>query len=60
MFGLIEEINAYPEVEHDDGLDSLSMLKDMLLSTANLGNRNKGVIPQLRGRYTIHDNIKSL
>lgn len=48
MYDLIAEYEAYPEVKNDDVLDSLSILKDMIVPVAMLPRINKGLIPKYR------------
>ena len=48
MYDLISEYEAYPEVEHDDVLDAVSMLKDMVISGTRGSNR--GVLPRYQAR----------
>jgi predicted phage terminase large subunit-like protein len=46
MFDLISEYDSYPEVEHDDVLDALSMVKDISVPQAMTANR--GQVPRYR------------
>jgi predicted phage terminase large subunit-like protein len=46
MYDLVAEYDAYPEVEHDDVLDALSMVKDM--SVPRAFTNNKGLIPRYK------------
>jgi predicted phage terminase large subunit-like protein len=41
MYDLLSEYEAYPEVEHDDVLDALSMVKDLAVPMAHSANRGR-------------------
>ena len=49
MFDLLSEYDGYPETEHDDVLDALSMVKDLAVPQAS--SANYGRIP----RYIPHN-----
>jgi predicted phage terminase large subunit-like protein len=50
MYDLISEYEAYPEISHDDTLDSLSILKDMIMPVTMLTRLDKGLIPKYRAQ----------
>lgn len=48
MYDLISEYEAYPEVAHDDVMDALSILKDMIVPVAMQPVVNKNLIPRYK------------
>jgi predicted phage terminase large subunit-like protein len=48
MYDLISEYEAYPETEHDDLIDALSILKDMIVPVNMLPKIDKNLIPRYK------------